>query len=244
MIYPKDFINKIIQDKCLDVMKFIPDKSIDLIVTDPPYNISGLSSGVVLHGRDVNTKDFGDWDWNFNVKPIVKEFKRLLKPRGQIYIFTSEKLFVQYRLEMEKLKFHFRNLIVLQKTNPLPKMRQVSWRNATEYILYAGRQKTKKCNYTFNWLGQDKMINVFKTAILGGKERRQFGFHPTQKPLKIIEKLIRVSSNKNDIVLDPFLGSGTTALACQNLHRKFIGIEINQEYIKIANNRIRQKPML
>lgn len=244
MIYPKDIVNKIHCAECLEFMKKIPDKSIDLIVTDPPYNISGLSSGVVLHGRDVNTKDFGDWDWGFKVKPIVKEFKRLLKPKGQAYIFTSEKLFVQYRLEMEKLKFHFRNLIVLQKTNPLPKMRQVSWRNATEYILYAGRNKTEKCDYTFNWLGQKEMINVFKIAILAGEERRQFGFHPTQKPLRIIEKLIRVSSNENDLILDPFLGSGTTALACQNLHRNFIGIEINEKYVEIANNRIRQKPML
>lgn len=229
---------------CIDVMKKIPDGSIDLIVTDPPYNISGLSSGVVLHGRDVNTKNFGNWDYGFEVKPIVKEFKRLLKPKGQVYIFTSEKLFVQYRLEMEKLKFHFRNLIVIEKKNPLPKIRQVSWRNATEYILYAGRNKTEKCDYTFNWLGQKEMVNVFKIAILGGQERRQFGFHANQKPLKIVEKLIRVSSNEDDIILDPFLGSGTTAVACQNLHRKFIGIESDAKYVKMAWNRLMQKPML
>jgi len=238
------FTNKIIKGDCIEVMKKIPNSSIDLIVTDPPYNISGLSSGVVLHGRDVNTKEFGLWDYGFEVKPIVKEFKRLLKPKGQVYIFTSEKLFVQYRLEMEKLKFHFRNLITIEKLNPLPKMRQVSWRNATEYILYAGREKTEKCDYTFNWLGQQEMINVFKIPILGGQERRQFGYHPNQKPLKIIEKLIRVSSNENDLILDPFLGSGTTALACQNLHRNFIGIESDLKYIKIAQNRIKQKPML
>jgi len=216
-----------------------------LVLTDPPYNISGLSSGVVLHGREVNTKDFGDWDYGFEVAPIVKEFKRILKPKGQIYIFTSEALFVQYRLEMEKSQFHFRNLIVWIKTNPLPKIRQVSWRNSTEYILYAGKEKTEKCDYTFNWLGQQEMLNVFKTPILGGEERGKGGlYHPTQKPLSIVSKLIKVSSNENDIILDPFLGSGTTAVAAKQLKRNFIGIEISKKYCKIARDRLKQDILL
>ena len=233
-------LNKIICGDALEELRKLPDESIDLVLTDPPYNISGLSSGVVLHNREVNTKHFGDWDYGFEVAPIVKEFKRILKPKGQIYIFTSEALFVQYRLEMEKLQFHFRNLMVWLKTNPLPKIRQVSWRNSTEYILYAGKEKTEKCDYTFNWLGQQEMLNVFQTPILSGEERGQEElYHPTQKPLSIVGKLMRVSSNPNDIVLDPFLGSGTTAVAAKALGRNFIGIEKNPEYCEIAEKRLR-----
>ena len=228
-------INKIYNMDCIEGMKQIPDESVDLIVTDPPYNISGLSIGVVLHGRDVNTKDFGDWDWGYDLVPIIKEFKRILKPKGQLYIFTSEKLFAQYRLEMEKLQFHFRNLIVWIKTNPLPKIRQVSWRNATEYIMYAGREKTEKCDYTFNWLTQRDMINIVETSILNGPERTE---HPTQKPLSIITKLIKVSSNPGDLILDPFMGSGTTAVACRMLDREYIGFEISDEYCKLAEKRL------
>lgn len=237
----EQMINQVICGDCLEVMRGIPDKSIDLVLTDPPYNISGLSSGVVLHGREVNTKDFGDWDYGFEVEPIVKEFKRVLKTKGQIYIFTSESLFVKYRLEMEKLQFHFRNLLIWMKTNPLPKIRQVSWRNQTEYILYAGKEKTEKCDYTFNWLGQQEMTNVFKTPILAGQERWE---HPNQKPLSIIKKLIQVSSNKNDLILDCFAGSGSTLVAAKQLGRRFIGIEISEKYCGIARGRLRQEILL
>ena len=89
------------------------------------------------------------------------------------------------------------------------------------------------------------MLNVFKTPILGGKERGKGGlYHPTQKPLSIVSKLIKVSSNENDIILDPFLGSGTTAVAAKQLKRNFIGIEISKKYCKIARDRLKQDILL
>ncbi|MEM3846354.1 MAG: site-specific DNA-methyltransferase, partial [Candidatus Parvarchaeota archaeon] len=116
-----------------------------------------------------------------------------------------------------------------------PKVRQTSWRCGSEYILWAIRDKTQKADYTFNWLGQDEMKNLFFTNIVMGKRRLK---HPNQKPIEIIEKLIKVSSNESDIILDPFLGSGSTLEACRNTKRNGIGIEIDPQYIEMTKKRL------
>ena len=239
----KDLINKIICGDCLQIMKQIPDKSIDLVLTDPPFNISGLSGGIELHGSPVNISHFGEWDYNFDPKIFIKETKRILKSNGQIYIFTSDRLMGKYIDLFIKYNFHYRNTLVWFKPNLMPKIRHHTWRAGTEFILYAGQSKTKSIkDYTFNWLGQEKMKNLILCNILGGRER--IG-HPTQKPLSIIKKLLMVSSNEGDIIFDPFLGSGTTAVACRELNRNFIGIEISPEYCKIAEQRLKNttKPL-
>ena len=230
---------KIINDDCLNVLKNIPDNSVDLVLTDPPFNISGLSSGAELHGKPVNNNHFGEWDYDFNPKDFLKECKRILKKNGQIYIFTSDRLIGKYIDLLKKYKFHYRNTLVWFKNNLIPKVRHHTWRSGTEFILYAGREKTEKVtDYTFNWLGQEEMKNLIIRNILGGKERTK---HPTQKPLDIIKRFIKVSSNEGDIVLDPFLGSGTTAVACKQLKRKCLGIEISKEYCDISKKRLAQE---
>ena len=229
-------INKVYNMDYIEGMKQIEDESIDLIVTDPPYNISGIANNIELHGKPVNIAEFGQWDHLFDPEPFIVEAKRVLKSNGQIYIFTSDRLMGKYMLLFEKYAFCFRNTLVWFKRNLRPKIRQYTWRSGTEYILYAGKQKTKKVtDYTFNWQGQELMKNLIITNIVGGKERVG---HPTQKPLSIIERLIKVSSNKDDVVLDPFIGSGTTAVACIKLKRNFIGFELSKDYCDIANKRI------
>ena len=235
--------NKIYNMDCLEGMKQLEDNSVDLIVTDPPYNISGLSQGIELHGKPVNIQHFGRWDYEFDPENFMKECKRILKLNGQIYIFTSDRLMGTYIDLLIKHKFHYRNTLVWFKSNLMPKIRHHTWRAGTEYILYAGQSKTEKMkDYTFNWLGQEEMKNLFIRPILSGKERIKGddgkSAHPTQKPLDIVKKLIKVSSNEGDLVLDPFIGSGTTAVACIQTRRNFIGYEIDEKYYNIALKRI------
>lgn len=239
----EDIVNKIHHSDCLEFMKNIPDNSIDLILTDPPYNISqkNMIFRDYRNGKraDINF-DYGEWDYDWNMIPFLEESKRVLKQYGQWLIFTSEQMFGDYRKWLSK-NGHFKQFIIWEKTNPLPQFRKCGYRQATEIIMWAYKEKPKKIDQHFNFLMQKEMINIFRHPICGGNERTK---HPTQKPVKLLEDLLKRHSFENDIVLDPFIGSGSTAVACRNLKRNFIGIEIDQKYVHMANNRLKQQLLI
>jgi DNA modification methylase len=238
-------LNKIYQGDALEVMKKIPDGSVDLVFTDPPYNISQKNKIFrdYRSGKraDINF-DFGEWDYNFQIEPFLEEAKRVLNDNGSIIVWTSEQLYGKYRDWFEK-NMYPKQLLIWVKTNPLPQFRLVGYRQATELLFWALKKKNTKNNSNFIFKGQKEMTNVFYAPIVGGKERTD---HPTQKPLSITKKIIERHCKEGGIVLDPYLGSGTTAVACKLLNRNYIGIEINSDYIKIAQKRIDtiQEPML
>ena len=223
----------------LAFLKQISDNSVDLVVTDPPYNIS-QKQNMKFDGR-VIIKNFGDWDFGFDPKPILAELRRVLKPNGQIYVFCGTAQIPIYMQEFIE-KWFFRNLLIWYKTNPPPRMSKTNFLFATEYIVYAIKDKGKPSLSTFNFSSQSTMHNTFISGALQGKERLKgkdgMAIHPTQKPLAILKKLISVSSKEGDIVLDPFMGIGSTAVACKELKREFIGCEINKTYVEWANNRL------
>jgi len=234
------FINKIILGDCLEVMKDIPNESIDLILTDPPYNISQkkkIFRDYRSGKRSDISFDYGCWDYDFNIEPFLIETKRILKPFGQWLVFSSEQLFGKYR-EWFQNNGHFKQLIIWEITNPLPQFRKCGYRQATQLILWAYKIKPPVKDQHFNFLTQKEMRNIFKYPLCGGNERTK---HPTQKPLQLIEHLIKIHSRENDIILDPFFGSGTTCVACVKLGRRYIGIEKDEEYFKIANERIEKE---
>lgn len=232
-------INKIYNMDCLEYLKKIPDNSVDLVVTDPPYNVSQKKD---IKYKDFNvTKNFGDWDFGFDPLPVLKELKRVLKPTGQIYVFCATKQIPIY-LNFFENNCYFRNLLVWSKTNPAPRLSKTNWVFANEYIVYAMNNKGKPSDSTFNYQTHKEMFNLFLTSSLQSKERlKENGksVHPTQKPLSILKQLIKVSSNEGDIVLDPFMGVGSTAVACKELGRNFLGCELDEKYCKIGNERIR-----
>jgi len=236
----ENFVNKIIQGDCLKVMKDIPDNSVDLILTDPPYAIS--NEVVITRGRNkmkfkgTDLKlGFGDWDKFDSLDDYLQftfkwldECVRILKP-GKLIIsyFDRDKInFISDYLQKKhnfKLKGYFAHL----KSNLVPQARKVKWMNGWEEV---GLWQKPEGELTFNYqLGQQK--DYMQVPICGGKERTK---HPTQKPLKILELFIKYWSNKNDVILDPFLGAGTTGVAAKKLGRNFIGIELNPDYIEIA----------
>ena len=235
-----DIIDKILLGDCLEILKKIPDNSIDLIFTDPPYNISKKDKIFRDYRSGKNgdiSMDFGTWDYNFDPIPFLEESKRVLNDYGSIIVWTSEQLFGVYRDWFAK-NMCPKQLLVWIKTNPLPQFRLIGYRQATELMFWATKNKNTKKNPNFLFLKQEEMTNVFYAPIVGGKERTA---HPTQKPLSISMEIIRRHCREGGIVLDPFIGSGTIAVAAKRLHRHFIGIEIDPKYVEIANRRLKEE---
>jgi len=223
---------------CLELLKELPDKSIDLIVTDPPYlktqkngyhtgkNTGGGAFGVDKRNyhNQLNGQELLD---GFDFK-ILDELVRIMK-KVNIYIFCSKELIkplLNYFTSIKNVNF---DLLTWHKTNPVPTCNN-KYLSDTEYILFFrengvkiyGSYETKK--------------KYFITST--NKEDKKLYKHPTIKPLDIIKNLIINSSQEGDIILDPFLGSGTTAAASILLNRHFIGYELEEEYFNIANERI------
>lgn len=230
--------NQITCEDNLNYLRNLPDNSVDLVVTDPPYNVS-QGQNITIKGRTIR-KDFGKWDYNFSPEPVLKELKRVLKPNGQIYIFCGTNQIPQY-MSILKDKWFFRNLLIWHKTNPAPRISKTNFVFSTEYIIYGINEKGMPSKSTFNFTKQNEMHNVFTTPSLQGKERLKSGrkaLHPTQKPLSILKKLITTSSKEGDVVLDVFMGVGSTAVAALETNRKFLGCDVDPKYVKHANRRI------
>jgi DNA modification methylase len=232
-------LNKIKNADCLEYLKTLPDNCVDLVVTDPPYNVSQKSD---IHYNGLNiVKNFGSWDFGFDPLPVLKELKRVLKHNGQIYVFCATKQIPLYISFFEENSY-FRNLIVWNKTNPPPRISKTNFLFANEYIVYAINEKVKMTETAFNFSKQNEMHNIFRTPSLQSRERlkdkNRKAIHPTQKPLSILKKLIEVSSYEGDVVLDPFMGVGSTAVACKELGRNFLGCELDEKYIALANWRL------
>lgn len=230
------------QGDCLELMKEIRDESIDLVVTDPPYNISNYGNSLTKKGNEIVKADFGDWDKWEDIEEYflwtlkwVKEIDRIIKKQGSFYSFFDNHYADHLTYLIEKqTNFKQKTPIVLIKNNPIPHIRKTNFRSAFERATLFIKDENKKPK-TFNFLSQKEMINAIRYNI-GQKET----IHPTEKPLEIIERFIKISSNENDLVLDPFLGSGTTGVASVKYKRNFIGFEISPDYFNIADKRIRE----
>ena len=226
----EQYINKIINDDCLNVLKQLPDKCIDLILTDPPYNASNSK----LSYDDKNYKSVNeDWDKDFVAQDFLDLCYDKLKDNGSIIVFCSYHTLAQY-LNYDKLKLQ--QIIHWHKSNAFPAITKV-YSPSIEYAVWF----VKGSPYTFNkkFANQD----IITTCICGGKEREE---HPTQKPLELWNKLLQVHSNENDLVLDCFSGSGTTAVACYKLKRRFICVEKDPKYWEMSCKRLEaeQKQMI
>jgi len=243
-------VNKIIQGDALEVLKTFPDESVDCVITDPPYGIS--SEMKITRTRNTMkfkastdlTGNFGTWDVFKNIEDFmnfthkwVNECNRVLKKGGMfISYFDRDKInFLSHYLKLRgfKSKGYYADC----KSNPVPQARKVKWMNGWEII---GMWQKEGGKLTYNYKeGQHKDWGI--RPIVGGNERWK---HPTQKPLSVIKDFILWWTKENDIILDPFAGSGTTLVASKQLGRNYLGIELSKEYIKMAEGRLRQEMLL
>jgi len=219
-------------------IKNIEDNSIDLILTDPPYNLANYSTGNIKMKwrKDINN-DLADWDRNdFNPKDWLNDFKRILKPSGNIFAFTSYNLLGKWH-EIFDPEFDTFQFLVWHKTNPVPKIYKAGFLNSCELIICVWNK-----GHTWNFISQKEMHNFIESSICMGEERLKDPNHPTQKPIKVLKHIVKIASNENDVVLDPFMGVGSSGVAALEMNRRFIGIEIEKEYFEAANKRLNKIP--
>ena len=251
------FKNKIINGDSLEELKKIPDETFDIVFADPPYNLQ-LKNHLTRPDRSrvsaVNDKwdqfeSFQKYD-EFSIS-WLKECKRILKKNGTIWVIGSYHNIFRLGKAIQDLGFWILNDVIWNKNNPMPNFRGTRFTNAHETLIWAS--KNEKSKYTFNYqslkcLNDDlQMRSNWNLPICNGSERLKKNgkkVHSTQKPESLLHRVLLASSNKGDIILDPFLGSGTSATVAKKLGRNYFGIEKDKKYFKAAEQRIKNtKPI-
>lgn len=226
----------LINGDCIEFMKTMPDNYIDLILTDPPYNIAQYSTGnIPLPKREALNNDIAKWDTiPIDPRELLYDFKRILKPDGNIFVFTSYNLIGKWHEAFDP-EFDTFQFFIWHKTNPAPKIYKNGFLNSCEMIICMWNKGHK-----WNFTTQNEMHNFFESPICMSPERLKNPKHPAQKPTKLLKHVISIASNQNDIVFDPFMGVGSTGVAAKALDRQFVGCEIDKAYFEAAENRINQ----
>jgi len=227
--------NNIYLGDSYELIKQIPDKSIDLIVIDPPYDIEGGKVDLDAKTNDISlgigklANELLDNDICCGIdEKIFEDFMRVMKAPN-IYIWCNKKqipMYIDYFVNKHGCKFE---ILIWNKSNCMP-LHTNKYLNDCEYCLYF--RKGGYCNP----VTYDDARTVYITQT--NKRDKDLFEHPTIKPLNIIKTLIRNSSKENDVVLDCFLGSGTTAVACKDTNRRYIGIEKNERWYQVAKDRL------
>ena len=216
---------KLYNGDCLEVMKQIPDESIDLIVSDPPYLINYKTNWRKDKSHDFCKPIQNDDNKNV-IELFIKEAYRVLKNNSAMYCFCSPKTVHIFLEFLFIYGFTVKNQIVWKKNNHTLGDLKAQFGQCYEIILLVNKGRK-----VFNG---KRITDVWEFKRVSGKKQ----LHQNQKPVELLEQCIRYHSNEGDVILDCFMGSGSTGVACKNTNRSFIGIELDRNYFDIANNRI------
>ena len=241
------------------LLKKIEPKSIDMIFADPPYFLS--SGGMTCQSGKQVSVDKGEWDYSKTIEDRIKYHRKwiglcreVLKDNGTIMISSTLHSVYAIGVALELEGYSIINNIIWKKTNPAPNLACRCFAHSTETVIWARKQLTlkKKGKHYFNyeamkeendgkqmkdvWEFSDIEPEIFECATAPKSEKR-YGKHPTQKPIKLLERLLIASTKEGDLVLDPFNGSGTTGIAACSLKRKYIGIELDQDFLDLTKKR-------
>ena len=253
-------LDRIYTGDCIEVLAGLPEKSIDLVFADPPYNLQLQST---LRRPNLSVVDAVDDEWDrFSdfaaydafTRAWLSACRRVLKDDGTLWVIGSYHNIYRVGSILQDLGYWILNDVVWVKTNPMPNFRGVRFTNAHETLLWCKKSKDQR-RYTFNYhamkaFNNDKqMRSDWQLALCTGRERLRVAdekLHPTQKPEALLYRIILASSNPDDVVLDPFFGTGTTGAVAKKLGRHFIGIERDEAYVRGAQARIEtiQRPIL
>ena len=234
----------LLQGDGLEQMRKIPDDSVDLILTDPPYNL-----GLFMKHRGTNMGKLREnhfavsgWDqletedWRKQMDAFFADAARVMKKRGAMVVFMSL-IKAQTIIELAVAHgFYYKTTGIWHKTNPLPRNMNLQFVNSTEAWIYFTYEAATG---TFNNNGRVQHDFV-ETSVVPLSEKKE-GKHPTQKPLALMRYFVSLLTNERDVVLDPFMGSGSAGLAAVEMGRRFIGIELSPTYFEIAKRRIATK---
>jgi len=247
--YFKDENNSfcLFQYDCLKFLPLLKHNSVDMIFADPPYFLS--NGGITCHAGKVASVNKGKWDISkglkethtFNLK-WLKVCQDVLTPNGTIWVSGTSHVIFSVGFAMQELGFKILNDIAWDKVNPPPNISCRYFTHATETIIWAA--KNKKSRHHFNYtlmkeMNNNKQMKSIWPIMPPNSPEKIFGKHPTQKPLALLKRIILASTKKGDIVLDPFSGSATTGLAAYQFGRKYIGIELEKEYLDLSIKRFK-----
>lgn len=229
---------KIFNNDCIIQMQQMQkdNMTVNHIITDPPYAISKDNNFSTMKSANRQGVDFGDWDKDFDPSLWLEYAYPLLDKNGSMIIFCSYRFISNITTKIEKLGGVVKDIMVWQKQNPMPRNINRRYVQDMEFMIWAVKSKNSK--WVFN-KPNDKPYQrgFFQTPTLLGKERTA---HPTQKPISLMKEIIQIHTNQNDIIFDPFMGTGSTGVASLTLNRGFIGIERELEWFDIAQKRLNQ----
>jgi len=215
---------------CLEVMKSMPDKSVDAVITDPPYGTNDGAGKVIRRGK--NDTDFSVLEWDKTLPlDYLKDVARIMKPDTWGAVFTDKVAISDLWKAFDEAGLSPRNTFYWVKTNKAPTPR-ANFKSCVETAVMFTKGRT-----TIKWNAGGNQPNYIEMPFVSGKDA---GLHPTQKPVKLMRHLIELFTSEGDTILDPFMGSGTTGVACVQTGRNFIGIEIDPTYFAIAERRIKE----
>lgn len=228
---------------CVEQLEAMPDDSVDLILTDPPYNLGTFMTGrqAGIHRMRDNFFVSAGWDnfapsdWEESMDDFFRQAARVARKGASLVCFMAV-IKVETLVELaQKHGFYYKTTGVWHKTNPMPRNMNLQFINSTEswvYFVHGSRTGT------FN--NEGLAVHDFVESGVAPTSERKHGKHPTQKPVKLMEHFVTLLSNPGDTVLDPFMGSGSTGVACKKLGRSFVGIDLNHAYVAMAAARMEE----
>ena len=245
-------VGQILQRDCVEAMAALPDACVDMIFADPPYNLQLGGDLFRPEGSRVDAVD-DDWDkfdtfeaYDRFTRAWLREARRILKPNGTLWVIGSYHNIFRVGAALQDIGYWILNDIIWRKSNPMPNFRGTRFTNAHETLIWASRSEDSR--YTFNYRAMKalndelQMRSDWVIPICSGGERAKDGeggkAHPTQKPEALLYRVLLACTNKGDVVLDPFFGTGTTGAVARRLGRQWIGIERESRYVKVARARI------
>ncbi len=254
----------IVQDDCISALERLAPHSVDLVFADPPYHLSNGGT-TCQSGRRVRV-DKGGWDASNGVEQDhafqvrwLAACRRVLKPTGTLWVSGTQHVIFSVGYAMQELGFHLLNTITWYKPNAAPNLACRMFTHSTEILLWASPQKRKPLPHRFNYRqmkqenGGKQMRDLWEITERPQGDERQVvwplptpaarekvhGRHPTQKPLALLQRVVAASTTPGDLVLDPFCGSGTTGVAAVSQGCRFLGVEMDPQYVALAAKRLR-----
>ncbi len=231
---------------CVELMRLMPAACVDVVFADPPYRLSG--DGITVKSGRVAPVSKGDWDrslgfekdheWNVR---WLREARRILKPDGTLWVSGTHHVVFSLGFALQTLGFRIINDITWQKPDPPPNALHTAFTHAHETLLWASKGKGARHTFNYDLVNSPnpnaQVSSVWRIPSVPKSEKRH-GYHPTQKPLRLVRRALLASTREGDLVFDPFSGSGTTAVAAKELNRAFVGAELEEGFAELVARRV------
>ncbi len=231
---------------CMKLMRLMPASCVDVVFADPPYRLS--TGGVTVKSGRLAPVDKGKWDRSisfekdheFNVG-WLREARRVLKPDGTLWVSGTHHVIFSLGFALQSLGYRIINDLIWVKPDPVPNALHTAFTHAHETLLWASKGKGARHTFNYDLINSPnptaQVCSVWRIPTVPRREKLH-GYHPTQKPLRLVRRALLASTHEGDLVFDPFSGSGTTAVAAKELNRAFVGAELEEEFAELAARRV------